>query len=330
MAKILSLSLRPRTLSGMYGQETTVKSIRNHMEKRPPQTWLLSGEPGTGKTTLANIMSVAFNCAHMKLWGDPCDECWRTRKNFAIHEINASKNSGVEDLERIAELSMHRPMVGLKRVILLDEVHAISKQAWSAILTPMEEPPEYTIWMLCTSEPRKVPAANQRRCVKYQLKTLGISATEAFLQKAVAQAKITIALGPLIESIHQMGISAPGVLLQALEKYAAGASPSEAVAGTDNPAIDTFRLCKAVTSGDWKTISGILKEATPEDVRWIRSSVAGWIKGVMARETSPSGLDRASVSLLELCALPFDEATMIHWLWATLYKVTKRYQGVGR
>ena len=317
MNDILSLSTRPRRLSDLAGQDSIVKAIRNHMAKRAPRTWLFSGDPGTGKTTLAARL-------------DPCDTCWKNRKQFAIHEINASKNSGVEDLERIAELSLHRPMAGQKRVIVLDEVASISKTAWSAILTPTEEPPEYTVWILCTSEPRKVPAANQRRCVKYQLKLLGIDATEQFLKSQAAAAGITRSLEPLIECVHRMQIGAPGVLLQALEKYAAGADASEAVTSVDGSTVDTLRLCKAVTSGDWKGVTGVLKVSTGDEARYIRASIAGWLKGVMARESSTSGLDRASTSILELCAPPLEDSTMMHWLWATLYRITKRYQGVGR
>ena len=327
---VLSLSQRPHRLSDLVGQDTTVKAIRNQMAKRPPRTWLFSGEPGTGKTTIAQILSVAFQCEHMKLWGDPCDACWRMRKQFAIHEINASEHSGVDDLERIAELSMHRPMLGQKRVIVLDEVHSVSKTAFSAILTPMEEPPEFTVWILLTSELRKVPAANQRRCTKYQLRLLGISETEQFLRAQATKAGITRGLEPLIECVHQVGIGAPGVLLQALEKYAAGAAANDAVAGTDGSTVDSLRICKAVTNGDWKAVAAALKEASADEARWIRASIAGWLKGVMARESSSAGLDRASTSILELCSPPLDDSTMMHWLWAILYRICKKYQGAGR
>ena len=317
--------MRPRTLSSLYGQASTVAAIRKHMESRPPRTWLFYGEPGAGKTSIARIMAVAFNCTHMKLWGDPCETCWKARDSFPIHEINASKNSCVDDLEKIAELSMHRPMTGLKRVILLDEVHAISKTAWSAILTPMEEPPEFTVWILCTSEFRKVPVANTRRCTKYQLRTLGITETENFLKKYAEKAKIARGLDPLIEAVHLMHISSPGLLLQALEKYAAGASATDAVVGADGSTVDTFRLCKAVTGGDWNSVKELLKETTPEDVRLVRACVAGWLKGVLVRETNRSGQERAATCLLELCSPPYDEQMMIHWLHATLLKICVRY-----
>ena len=325
MTTTLSVSMRPRTLSGLYGQASTVAAIRQHMKTRPPRTWLFYGEPGSGKTTAARIMAVSYQCVHMKLWGDPCEECWKTRASFPIHEINASEHSGVDDLEKIAELSFHRPMTGLKRVILLDEVASISKTAWSAILTPMEEPPEFTVWILCTSEFRKVPVANTRRCVKYQLKTLGVTEAENFLKKYAEKSQITRALGPLIESVHTMGVCAPGLLLQALEKYAAGASATDSVVGADGSNVDSFQLCKNVTNGDWNRVRDSLKEITAEDVRFIRACTAGWIKGCLMRESNRSGQERAATSLLELCTLPFDDQVLIPWLHATLFKICVRY-----
>lgn len=317
--------MRPRTLSGLYGQTAIVSAIRQHMAKRPPRTWLFYGESGSGKTTLARIIALAFQCSHMKLWGDPCEDCWKNFSNFPIHEINASEHSGVDELEKIAELSQHRPITGMKRIIILDECHGLSKQAWNAILTPMEEPPEFTVWILCTSEIRKVPVASIRRCTKYQLKTLGITDTENFLKKYAAKAEVTRALDPLIEAVHIMRVSAPGLLLQALEKYAAGATASDAAAGADGSSVDTFRLCRAVTSGNWKETCTLLKDTTPEDSRFLRACMAGWLKGILVKEPNPVGQARAAKCLLELCSPPYDDAMWVHWLHAELYQICSRY-----
>jgi hypothetical protein len=296
------------------------------MAKRPPRTWLLTGPPGSGKTTVARVMSVAFQCTHMKLWGDPCPACWKARNSFAIHEINASKVSGVDELEKVAELSMSRPMIGSTRVIILDEIQMISRTAFSMLLNPIEQPPDFTVWILCTSELTKVPIANQRRCVKYQLKTLNINDTEIFLRKQAARAGVDRDLKALFDAVHTMNISAPGLLLQALEKYAAGASASEAAAGADSGSVDTFRLCKAVTSGNWDSVKPLLKSVSTEDVRYIRASVSGWLKGFLVRESSPLRCEAAAAGMLELSTLPYDESALVNWLYATLFRITMRYR----
>jgi hypothetical protein len=328
MSDILSLSMRPRTLSALWGQDALVASIRQHVAKRPPRAWMLTGGSGNGKTTIARILSVAYQCTHMPegKWGDPCAECWKQRANFAIHEINASSVNGIEELTKVAELARYRPSVGIKRVIILDEAHRISSASSNMLLKPLEEPAEATVWIVCTTEPQKILATLRRRLVTYTLKSFSISQAEKFLTRVAERAEVKRPLAPLFEQLHLAGIAAPALLLQALEKYAAGASASEAAAGGDAASVETLRVCKAVTSGDWKTVAANLKDATADDVRWVRASVAGWLKGILAREANPRLREQAATSLLELCAMPvYDESILLPWLWAALEKISRRY-----
>lgn len=330
MAKILSLALRPRSLSALCGQESTVAAIRKQMVFRQPASWMFTGPSGCGKTTIANILAITFQCTHMTVWGDPCDECWKRKLEFAIHETNASDQTGVEDVRKIVEISRYKPIGEGKRVIILNECQRLSGNAQDLLLDPTEKPPAHLIWIFCTTAPQKILPTLRKRCVTYQMKLLGFDASETFLTRQAARAKITLSLAPLFEQCHLMQIAAPRDLLMALEKYASGLSAVEAVAGTDESGIDSLRVCKAMTSGQWKTVAAALKNASSDQARWIRASCSGWLRGVLEREGTGSGGDRAATSLLELCAPPLEDSTMMVWLWAVLWKVTKRYQGVGR
>jgi DNA polymerase III delta prime subunit len=336
MKESLAVAMRPRKLSSMFGMDTAIATLRKQMTTRAPRTILLSGVPGCGKTSMARIIAVAAQCDHSQVWGDPCDACrarvisWSPlQSDFAIHEINAAEHSGVEELEAICRLSYSRPMTGLKRVIILDEVHSLSAAAWKTTLKPMEEPPAHMLWILCTSDVRKVPAANQRRAAKYAMRELGVTDTERFLARYAKVSGVTREIKSLIEACHTMQVGSPGVLLQALDKYAAGASPKDAVAGADGSSVDSLRICKAVTSGQWPAVAKMLKEMADggtlaEDTRWLQMSLAGWLRGCMVRGTGADA-ERAALSLIELSTPPFDETMRANWLCGVIFKVTARY-----
>jgi DNA polymerase III delta prime subunit len=316
--------MRPTTLSGLFGQEKIVEAIRNHVATRPPRVWLFSGDPGCGKTTIAKIMSLAYQCTHQKLWGDPCKDC-RTQ-TWAIHEVNAAEHSGIEEVERLIHIADHRPLAGQKRVLILDECQNFSASAWKALLKPTEETPEHAVWIFCTSELRKVPAANQRRPVKYALRSLNINETEAFLRNAAQVAKVTQPLQPLFDIVHQMEVTSPGVLLQALEKYSVGCAPDECVVGVDGAKIDTYNLCKALTSGNWSKTASYLREATPDHARLIRAFVASWLKGGLTKmKLTPKAQEAAALGLIDLANAPYDDGAILFWLHGVLWKICNRY-----
>ena len=154
MTEILTLKYRPANWDEIIGQDDVVRSFRKVLASGSNHTFLLSGSPGTGKTTMARIAAAEKGCA-------PVD----------IQEVNAANFTSVEDMRQIIQSLQYRPLGDSKaRAIILDECQALSKSAWQSLLKPLEEPPKWVYWFLCTTDPSKVPANIQSRCSKYPFK----------------------------------------------------------------------------------------------------------------------------------------------------------------
>ncbi len=261
----------------------------------------------------------------MTVWGDPCDECWRRRSSYAIHEVNASDVTGVDEIRQVVEMSRYKPTHHGKRVVILNEAQKLSNSSQNLLLDPFEKPADHLVWIICTTDPGKILDTLRKRCVKYQLRSLGITASEEFLRQTAAKAGIVKPLEPLFEQCHLMQVAAPRDLLMALEKYASGTSASEAVAGADESGIDSLRICRAVCQGKWNELKECMREATPEQSRLIRASMVGYLRAILIKDPGPAQQKRAADSLIELSTFPFDDTAMLSWLWGTLWRVCQRY-----
>ena len=131
--------VRPRTLSELKGQEDVVRILRKSVAGGTlPNAMLFTGTRGTGKTTVARIISKMVNCEHPAPNGDPCCECTSCRligegQSLDVTELDAASNNGVDDVRRIVELVQYE-RTSKMRVIILDETHMLSQGAFNALL----------------------------------------------------------------------------------------------------------------------------------------------------------------------------------------------------
>lgn len=168
---------RPAEFSEVKGQEHIVTTLQNQIKaNRIGHAYLFCGTRGTGKTSIAKIFAKAVNC-ESPVDGSPCGVC-QTCKNISagasmnVIEIDAASNNGVDNIREIRENVAYSPTEGKYKVYIIDEVHMLSIGAFNALLKTLEEPPEYVIFILATTEAHKIPITILSRCQRYDFKRI--------------------------------------------------------------------------------------------------------------------------------------------------------------
>ncbi len=166
---------RPIIFDEVKGQEVAVKIIRNQAKNTTANAFIFVGKHGTGKTTIAKIFARVVNCENQED-GNPCNQCsscidYFKGTNFDIVEIDGASNNSVEDVRRLQEQLIYPPQ-RKKKVYIIDEAHMLSTGAFNALLKTLEEPPQYALFILCTTEVNKIPATIRSRCVTINFQSI--------------------------------------------------------------------------------------------------------------------------------------------------------------
>lgn len=185
---------RPHTFADVKGQDHIVSTLKNQIEAgRIGHAYLFCGTRGTGKTSVAKILAKAVNC-EQPVEGSPCGVC-DTCKGIAsgsllnVVEIDAASNNGVDNIRGIREEVEYRPPQGKYKVYIIDEVHMLSIGAFNALLKTLEEPPEYVVFILATTEVHKIPVTILSRCQRYDFKRISIDTIAGRLTDLMAAEK---------------------------------------------------------------------------------------------------------------------------------------------
>ncbi|MBQ9444276.1 MAG: DNA polymerase III subunit gamma/tau [Lachnospiraceae bacterium] len=183
---------RPQRFSDVVGQEPITKAIGSQVTNdRLAHAYLFTGTRGTGKTTVAKILARAVNCSNVLEDGSPCGECEICRgisdgTLMNVIEIDAASNNGVDDVRTIIEEISYRPQSGKKKVYIIDEVHNLSLSAFNALLKTIEEPPDYALFILATTELGKVPITIRSRCQRYDFHRMTVDTIVQRMKKILS------------------------------------------------------------------------------------------------------------------------------------------------
>ena len=169
----MSISLyrkyRPQDFSSVVGQKAAVDVLTSSItKKRVGHAYLFSGSRGCGKTSIARIFAKALNCTNRQDY-EPCGKCVNCEaitagESLDVIEIDGASNNGVENIRGLRENVTLAPFSAKYKVYIIDEVHMLSQGAFNALLKTLEEPPEYVVFILATTEPHKVPVTIRSRC----------------------------------------------------------------------------------------------------------------------------------------------------------------------
>ena len=188
---------RPDSFEDVKGQEHITTTLKNQIKaERIGHAYLFCGTRGTGKTTAAKIFAKAVNCEH-PVDGSPCGECRMCRSiasgsSMNVIEIDAASNNGVDNIREIREEVAYRPTEGRYKVYIIDEVHMLSIGAFNALLKTLEEPPEYVIFILATTEVHKIPVTILSRCQRYDFRRIDVETISARLQELMLKEQVEV------------------------------------------------------------------------------------------------------------------------------------------
>ncbi|MEW6348967.1 MAG: DNA polymerase III subunit gamma/tau [Thermodesulfobacteriota bacterium] len=178
---VLARKYRPNRFSEVVGQHHVIQTLCNSLTSgRIAHAFLFCGVRGVGKTTVARIFAKALNCADRDPdSGEPCNKCSSCREitdgiSMDVQEIDGASHTSVDNIREINENIKYPPVGALHKIIIIDEVHMISINAFNALLKTLEEPPSHAKFIFATTESHKVPATIKSRCQTFAFRTVPI------------------------------------------------------------------------------------------------------------------------------------------------------------
>ncbi len=188
--KILALKYRPKNFKELIGQDIMVETITNSIKlNKLPNAYLLTGIRGVGKTTTARLIAKALNCNKNFLKEDNCNcshcEEISHSKHLDVLEMDAASRTGIDDVRELIESSKYNPTSAKYKIIILDEVHMLSKQAFNGLLKTLEEPPPHLKFIFATTEVKKIPVTIISRCQRFDLHRVPVGVLLENLKKII-------------------------------------------------------------------------------------------------------------------------------------------------
>lgn len=291
----LHVAYRPQDFEEVVGQDSIVDSLER-MEKTKDwsHAYLMVGPSGTGKTTVGRIIAKKLKC-------EPSN----------LIEVDAASHSGVDHVRELTSGMAYKGF-GLNptKVIIIDECHSLSKQAWQALLKSIEEPPEHVYFILCTTEPDKVPKTIQTRCVVYNFRYVPRNEILDLLS-AVADAEELKLEESAISLISTEADGSPRRALTLLAKCAACVTRKEVAEALESAdeTTEAIELCRALVKVkpalSWKRAMELVKGMENQNPESIRLLVVNYVAKVLMNTTKEGDAIRL-LAILDAFSTPWN------------------------
>ncbi len=307
----LSLKYRPRSFEEVVGQNVSVRILSNSiLMQRVPKAILISGLHGSGKTSISRLYAAALNC--QKFEGDLCGECpscvdVREGSHQSVIELDAASNNGVDDIRDLEKLIAQK-VLHQYRVIILDEAHALSKQAQAALLKTLEESPANNVFFLVTTDPEKLEKTVRSRCLSMPLRPLHPSDVADSIRK-VLQAEGVACEDAFVDTLSLYGGGSLRDIQQLLEQMII-------LAGTEPLSASLLEEAVGVISSErYKELASVLIN---KDIRYAMDEVERWHQ------------EGADLSLLFMQGIPNLVRDFMVYLSGSLSKGIYLYSGLPK
>lgn len=267
---VLARKWRPQIFDDLTGQEPIARILKNALaNNKVAHAYIFSGPRGVGKTSTARILAKALNCENGPT-PDPCGKCQSCiavadGSSIDVSEIDGASNTGVDNIRDLREKIRYAPSAGPYKVYIIDEAHMLSTSAFNALLKTLEEPPPHVIFVLATTEPKKIPPTVLSRCQHLPFSRISGHKIKDRLQTIARSEGITVASPPL----EMIARAADGSMRDALTLLDQITSFSDDITASDvqdllgiTDAETLARLADSVIDGNSKEIIALIATLT--------------------------------------------------------------------
>lgn len=287
---------RPTKLSDVLGQAHVVKSLERVIHDKRAKAFIFAGPSGCGKTTLARILANQFAAGRGNITN--------------ITERDAAFASGAEAVrELVSGLGFRAIGESPTKTIILDECHTLSNTAWKILLKPIEEPPEHVYWMLCTTEPGKIPQTIKTRCITYTLQAVKEEEILGLLCD-ICDAEHFEVSDEVLEAVSEGAAGSPRQALNLLEAclYCKTAAEARIQMRTAGQTKETIDLCRFIASdrGSWADAMKLVKALDGSEPESIRIVVLNYLSAVAMNSGQNKVLE--ILRKMEAFSTPFNQS----------------------